>query len=218
LIEEVLRTASKIIVYNKIIKDRIVEYNNQVMIIPSGVDISKFHPPEHKREDNTILMAGRIRDPLKGFSTLRRAVEIIRNRGKNISVLVTGEYKSKDRYITSTGWLGREELPLLYQKATLCVVPSIWPEPFGIVAIESMACGCPVIASDTGGLKEMINDGADGILFQPGNADELAEKIQYLLDNRALRKKLGERAREKVCAQYDWDKIFKKYYTGIFEL
>lgn len=220
LVEEGLGSASKIIVYNKIIKERIAEYNNHIMIVPSGVDISKFFPPgpKQEREDNIILMAGRVRDPLKGLSTLRRAVEIIRDRGKDVSILVTGDQRFKDRYIISTGWLDREEIPSLYRKATICVVPSLWPEPFGIVAIEAMACGCPVIASDTGGLREIITNGVDGMLFQPGNANDLAQKIEYLLNNRALRKRIGEAARHKACADYDWDKILERYYMPIFQL
>lgn len=218
LVKDALRSASKIVVYNKIIKDRIAEYNNHIMIVPSGVDTSKFSPLEHETEDNIILMAGRVRDPLKGFSTLRRAVEIIRDRGKNVSILVTGSHRFKDRHIISTGWLARDKLPDLYRKAVLCVVPSIWPEPFGIVAIEAMACGRAVIASDTGGLREIIDDGIDGILFQSGNANDLAQKIEHLLDNRALRKKIGEAARHKACTSFSWDKILERYYIPLFQL
>ena len=218
LAEECLREAASIIVYNSMIKDRIAEYNNEIMIVPSGVDTSKFFPPEHEPDADIILMAGRVWDPLKGFSTLRKAVDIIRKKGRDVSILITGDRRFKDRYITSTGWLNREELSAIYQKATICVVPSLWPEPFGIVAIEAMACGRPVIASDTGGLREIIEDRVDGILFQPGNADDLAQKIEYLLDNNSLRKKIGERAREKVITNYNWDKIFEKYYTKIFQL
>jgi glycosyltransferase involved in cell wall biosynthesis len=218
LVEKGIRSASSIIVYNRIIKDRLAGYNNQITVVPSGVDTAKFFPPEQENDANIILMAGRISDPLKGFSTLRRAVEIIRNKGKDVSIMVTGDHKFKEKHIISTGWLTLDKLPALYQKAAICVVPSRWPEPFGIVAVEAMACGRPVIASNTGGLKGIIDGGMDGVLFQPGNADELARKIEYLLDNKNLRKRIGERAREKASTVYDWDKIFEKYYMRAFEL
>ena len=85
-------------------------------------------------------------------------------------------------YIEILKWINYKDLPSFYQDADICVIPSLWPEPFGITAIEAMACGKPVIASRIGGLKNIVDHGENGFLFKPGNCMELAEKIKSLPD------------------------------------
>lgn len=82
-----------------------------------------------------------------------------------------------------------------WRRSLLGVVPSIWPEPFGIVAIEAMACGRPVVASRTGGLPDVVVDGESGILVPPGDAEALATALQRLIDDRPLLERMGTAAR-----------------------
>jgi glycosyltransferase involved in cell wall biosynthesis len=83
----------------------------------------------------------------------------------------------------------------LYPTARLVVVPSLWPEPFGLVGPEAMAHGIPVVASRVGGIPEWLDDGEVGFLVEPGDVQGLADRINRLLFDRPLARRLGQRAR-----------------------
>lgn len=93
---------------------------------------------------------------------------------------------------------GVEAVHAFYRGARMVVVPSVWFETFGLVAAEAMATGIPVIASRIGALAELIEDGVDGLLFEPGDACDLAEKMNWLWDQPAVGREMGVRAREKA--------------------
>jgi glycosyltransferase involved in cell wall biosynthesis len=95
----------------------------------------------------------------------------------------------------------RENMPNYYQRATICVVPSLW-EGFGYVCAEAMACGLAVVASRTGGLAEIIEDGQSGLLVEPGNSDELAQAIRKLIQDPERRAQIGTAARQQVVEQF----------------
>jgi glycosyltransferase involved in cell wall biosynthesis len=97
--------------------------------------------------------------------------------------------------------LQRPELVEYYRRSTLAVVPSLW-ENFPYACMEAMSCGKPVIASRTGGISEMVEDGIDGILVSPGSVHELVQKAVALLSDEKLRLKLGSKARENVLAKF----------------
>src|SRR5207302_663265 len=95
----------------------------------------------------------------------------------------------------------RHDLPTWYARATACVVPSRW-EGFPFVALEAMSCGRPVVASAVGGLVELIQSGADGLLVPPGDSQKLADAITRLLADPDLARRLGTAARAKVEQRY----------------
>jgi len=218
LIKNGLKSARLIIVYNEFIKEIASRYNSNCVVIPSGVDINLFKPDKGRKAEDIpkILMSGRIDDPQKGFDTLLKACKKLYKKGKIFKLLLTTDKKFEEPFIESSGWLTPTKLPFLYQKADICVVPSIWQEPFGIVAIEAMACEKPVIVSRIGGLMSIVDDRVNGLLFSPGDADDLASKIESLLENEQLRSKMGTVAREKVEKEYNWDRIVEKYYLPMF--
>ena len=220
IIKEGLKSAGTIIVYNEFIKGIASKYNKNCMVIPSGVDTRLFEPCNNRMTSDipVILMSGRIDDPQKGFNVLLSACKKLHDKGRIFKLLVTTEKKFEEPFIESAGWLTPKELPKLYHKADICIVPSIWQEPFGIVAVEAMACGKPVIASKIGGLLSIVDDGVNGFLFSPGNHDELASKIELLLEKPDLRHRMGTSAREKAEREYNWDKIVEKYYFPIFNI
>lgn len=84
------------------------------------------------------------------------------------------------------------------RRSSLALIPSIWPEPFGIVAIEAMAMGCPVIASDIGGLRDLVVDGQTGVLTAPGDVEGLQRAMRALIDSPDLRQRMGEAGRRQV--------------------
>ena len=155
----------------------------------------------------------------KGVSILLEAFSKV---GGNAFLLIVGGGEWKARYqkqAASLGLGGRTvfagrlpftDLPQLYSSADLTVLPSLLLESFGIVLIEAMACGKPVIATDLPGVRSVVTDGSDGILVPPSDADALAEKIQRLLNDPGARREMGLRGRAKVETKYAWPKVIPK--------
>jgi glycogen synthase len=121
---------------------------------------------------------------------------------------------------TFLGWIGDDKLHSLYRISDLCVVPSIY-EPFGLVALEAMASGCPCIVADTGGLREVVPQGERvGLRFNGGDAEHLGVMIERLLVDGELRDRLVTEASEHVL-RFDWDDIAqrtRKMYRALGEL
>ena len=103
---------------------------------------------------------------------------------------------------TFLGWIGDDVLHSLYRIADLTVVPSIY-EPFGLVALEAMASGCPCIVADTGGLREVVPHEEAGLRFRSRDPDSLAEMVERVLTDPALRDRLVAEASEHVL-RFDW--------------
>jgi glycogen(starch) synthase len=114
-----------------------------------------------------------------------------------------------DAHGTFLGWIGDDVLHSLYRIADLCVVPSIY-EPFGLVALEAMASGCPCIVADTGGLREIVpEDERVGLRFNGGDAEHLAVMVERLLTDDALRERLVVEASEHVLS-FDWADVARQ--------
>jgi glycosyltransferase involved in cell wall biosynthesis len=163
-----------------------------------------------------ILMLGRVDDPAKGLGVLLRALEILRQKGVDPRLIVTGD----DRFgpgVDSGGWISYSDIPNLYQMASVVVVPSLWDEPFGLVAAEAAACGVPVVASRNGGLASIVKDGETGFLVTPGDEKELAARIELLLRDRQLRDRQGLAARAHAEEFFDWDRIVEDYHLPMID-
>jgi glycogen(starch) synthase len=106
------------------------------------------------------------------------------------------------RHGTFVGWIGDDVLHSLYRIADLCVVPSIY-EPFGLVALEAMASGCPCIVADTGGLREVVPDNDAGLRFRSRDPRALARMMQRVLTDDVLRDRLVAEASAHVL-RFDW--------------
>ncbi|MCX6387553.1 MAG: glycosyltransferase, partial [Solirubrobacterales bacterium] len=122
-----------------------------------------------------------------------------------------------DDHGTFLGWIGDDALHSLYRIADLTVVPSLY-EPFGLVALEAMASGCPTIVADTGGLREVVPEGDKvGLRFNGGDAEHLAIMIERLLTDDALRDRLVAEASEHVLS-FDWADVARStadVYTDV---
>ena len=97
------------------------------------------------------------------------------------------------------------ELVKVYQSADIFVNPVIWEEPFGLVNIEAMATGLPVISSKVGGITEIVVEGETGLLIPPNNIQALVEAIERLLDDEKLRVKMGKEGRRRVERFFTWE-------------
>jgi glycosyltransferase involved in cell wall biosynthesis len=187
------------------------------------------------KEDKIILFLGNLDRAhyfkgvdylLKAFSLLQKRLgieQIKKEQGGKIRLLIVGSgdllpvYKklASDLGIANkvifTGFIPNEELARHYNLADIFVLPSIdKSEAFGLVLLEAASSGKPVIASNLPGVRSVVKEGENGLLFQPKNEGDLASRISYLLSNEELRKKMGEAGRKMVEESYSWERIGKK--------
>ncbi len=219
---------------------------DRITVVPCGVDTQMFRPLDSSAskkhlslpDKKLILFVGRI-DPVKGIDTLLKAMVMVRQEmgsDYNAELLIVGGDKDSTDYsqdseisrlkrmtaelnlentVTFLGSQRQDRLPYYYSAAEVCVLPSRY-ESFGMVALEAMACGTPVIASQVGGLSSLIQDERCGFVVPEGNEKALAEKICLLLGNPSLRETMGWNARERSLL-YGWhaiaDRILEIYRT-----
>jgi len=215
-----LAAASTVIVYNEEARRRILPFNRDTRIIPSGVDTRRFAqiPPlaSVPKGDPVVLLApGRLDDPVKGGAVLLDACDRLWARRQDFRLLLTMRKPWPRPYAEGLGWLGANALLTAYARSHVVVAPAVWPEPFGIVAVEAMAAGRPVVASAVGGLASTVVDGQTGLLVPPGNAAALAATLERLLDDRALGAHLGACGRERARTWFDWDGIYDREYAKL---
>jgi len=199
---------------------------DKINIIPNGVDAEDFELDfddlEFRRNyaldnEKIVFFIGR-HVYEKGVQILIDAAPDIINSYKDIKFVIAGkgdmteELKEKVKYfglenkVLFTGYMDDETKKKMYKTADAAVFPSLY-EPFGIVALEAMAAGCPVVASDIGGLKEVIEHKTNGMKIITGSKDSLKENLLELLRREDLRKHLKEKGIETVLEKYSWDKI-----------
>ena len=210
------------IVSNEIQKSHIEKYVADVRILPGGVDAASFEasplPARGTGDKKVILMAGRVEDPMKGLTTLREAGSLLAEQRADFEIWATHtDHSLNGEWFRSVGWHNHEEVRALYRESDICVVPSLWEEPFGLVAVEAMACGRPVCASRVGGLQGIVSRGETGFLFERADGAELAEQLGKLLDDEGLRMEMGEKGRRRVEEEYDWERLLAKYYPDVFK-
>jgi glycosyltransferase involved in cell wall biosynthesis len=172
---------------------------NAVMI-PHGVEV----PPareEPRAEPPIALFAGRLA-PEKGVHVLAEAMEQV----EGVELQVAGDGPLRHLFPQAMGFVPHAELHELYRRAAMLVLPS-FGEGFGVVAMEAMSHGVPVIATTAGGLGWVIDDDVSGIVVQPGDVEGLRAAIERLRDDPALRARLGEGGRQRARERFGWDAI-----------
>lgn len=182
---------------------------NKIIVIPNLVKIPKVKAdPE---QGKYIAFAGRI-SPEKGIYTLLQCARIT-----GFPVRVAGDYSKMPDIINKAsanvsflGHLDRDQLNNFYRQAKFLVIPSILWESFGLVIIDAMSYGLPVVASRIAGPAEIVEDGVTGLLFRPGNPTDLAEKIRNLWTHPDLCRQMGQAGREKAIREYSEDVYYKR--------
>lgn len=220
---------------------------SKLVVIPPGVDVSHFYPiPSDeakmyvglKPEDRMVLFVGRI-EPLKGVDTLIQAMCCLQLKDKRRPVhlaIIGGDPSASREQMTAEmarlqklcdelamgqtvvflGMRDQDKLPYYYSAAEVLVMPSHY-ESFGMVALEAMACGTPVIASEVGGLAYLVRDGETGFTIPDQEPEKLCEKISWLLNDPELHESMSRRAVE-YAQDYAWEKIVKQIvetYQGL---
>jgi len=213
----------KIIVYNKTFQKELEQYKISSVVIPGGIEPEPFlqiplPKPKKDNEEKIILMSGRCDEPTKGMSILFEAGKRLREKRNDFKIYLTSfNISLYNEWFIPTGWLSHEQLLKMYAIADICVVPSLWEEPFGLVVLESMATGRTVCASNIGGLSEIIQHNSTGILFEPSNYIALAKELENLLNTSQTRITLGSNARNYVIQNHTWEKIVNNYYIPLIE-
>lgn len=191
----------------------------RVTRVPNGIDPALWDFPDSAPVDREPLVVswGRVQYE-KGFQVLARAMPVLRGRVPDVSCTIAGrgsylpelqsqiDVEGVSDLVDLPGYVPDAELRKLIRRAGCVVIPSLY-EPFGLVALEALAAGAPLIVARTGGLAEMIDGTEAGLTFEPGNPDDLASRIEEVLTDRDLAVSLTERAEELVRTTYAWDAI-----------
>jgi glycosyltransferase involved in cell wall biosynthesis len=206
-----------------------------IQVIPMGVDVEFFdrallqkkQPAPGVENDKIVLYAGRLID-VKGVEYLVKALPLVLERQANAKLLVVGSGPCKGDLVSLAERLhvqdkvmfrdavSQEELVRYYSMSDVFVLPSVITEGgetegLGLVLLEAMACGVPVIGSAIGGIPDIIKDGDTGLLAQQKDPGDLAEKICRVLAEKDFGYGLGKRGRDFVKERFSWPSIGKRY-------
>jgi len=222
--------ARRVITCSGYMRDQVTDIfelpGDKVDVVPNGValrdlDLTDEEVAAFRRQltpdgEALVLFAGRL-EYEKGVQTVLHSLETVQRTVGPVRLLIAGVGTYSDELratverlgladrVRFTGFLEDHDLRLHYAAADVAVAPSIY-EPFGLVAIEAMACGTPVVVGDTGGLKELV-DGGHGLTFPPQDEEQLAARLVEVLSDRRLAAELIERGRRRIAVRYDWTSV-----------
>jgi glycogen synthase len=200
----------------------------RISVIPNGIDPNELTPVDDldalrakfaAPEERLVLLVGRLVYE-KGFQLALEALPALIERVGNVRYIVAGSGTAEgelreqatqlglDEHGTFLGWIGDDVLHSLYRIADLTVVPSIY-EPFGLVALEAMASGCPCLVADTGGLREVVPHEDVGLRFRSRDPHSLGAMAERLLTDDELRDRLVAEASEHVLS-FDWADVARQ--------
>jgi len=201
----------------------------KLYLIPNGVDVERFNPSldgsiirkKHGIADKFIVFAIRHHVPKNGLKYLINAIPMVKEKIPNVVCVIGGDGPLRPYHelfakrlgvsdsVIFVGQIAQEELPSYYAACDVSVIPSV-VEAFGLVTIEAMSCGKPVIGSKVGGIPDVIEDGVNGFLVEPKDPGAIAEKIIMLAERRGVARKMGRECRRTVEAKFDIDKKIDK--------
>jgi glycosyltransferase involved in cell wall biosynthesis len=238
LIQFNLKKADFLTVTSRTLQEEIRRYTDkEVEIIAFGIDLERFRQPEAKCDSSAHrLVVGAIRWlwRIYGIDTLIRAFKLLRERepSRNLELLIVGDGPEMARLrrlceelnvqgaVRFAGYVPPEETWKYYHQISIFAALSR-VESFGVAVLEASACGRPIVASDIGGLREVVVPGVTGLLVPPDSPREAAEAIERLIENPSLRSELGRNGRKWVEEKYDWKKnvqqmvqVYKKALKG----
>lgn len=198
----------------------------KITVIPNGIDIGTFKPSSIKKSLSFRIVTTASADiPLKGLRHLILALPRVIRQFPLTSLTVIGKSPQKSNLnkliddldlqdkITFKSGISEEEIVKTYHDSDIAVIPSLY-EGFGFGAGEAMACGVPLISTDSGGLKQVIGDAA--LKIKPGSVNEIEDGILKLFTEEKIRQELAEKGRERMEELFDW-KIAASAYIEVFK-
>jgi glycosyltransferase involved in cell wall biosynthesis len=204
-------------------------YDRHYEIIPMGIDFKRFKPQppakylidKYNLQDFSILFVGRLAD-VKGVIYMCQALKLLGNDGYQFKALIVGDgplRQDLQQYVTKhnltskiifTGWVDQKNLKDYYNVADVFVGPSL-SEPQGLVFIEALASGVPVIASKVGGIVDIVDDEKNGFLVKPQSSRSIYKKLKLLIDDSSKLQQLKSHTRQNVEQRFAWQNVVKKY-------
>ena len=225
-----LRLASAVAVVSRCAADQLrADYGVDAQVLPPPVDLTRFRPiPRDRSLPPTLLMVGAMDERRKGARLLVRAFVELKRVTPELRLRLSGQISPhtaaelielvpaplrRDLELLGAGRV--EELPSLYAQAALTVLPSIW-EALGLVLVESLACGTPVVGARHGGIPEIVSSNDVGVLFEPGagrrEADNLDGLVAALREGLALSERSETSARCRRAAEpFGWSSLGPRY-------
>jgi glycosyltransferase involved in cell wall biosynthesis len=173
---------------------------------------------EVEERENTVLFFGRL-SRYKGIEALLEAEPLITREVPDARIVVAGRDYAEDRYGKMSGarknivfynrFIPNREVPRLFRESSLVVMPYVEASQSGVLGL-AYAFGKPVVATRVGSIPEVVEDGGTGLLVPPGDAGALASAVLRLLNDRDLRRRMGENAYAKACGELSWETIAKE--------
>lgn len=231
-----LRKADYILSTSHVMAKETQKYTDKhIYVTPFGVDINLFTPIQTPVKEEFVIGTVKTLRPKYGIDTLIKAAALVINDNPDIKIRVDiyGEGPQKEELmkladklniankVNFRGYVDNSLLPHIYSDFSVAVSLSrLNSESFGVVAVEAMACGCPVITSDADGFTEVVKDGITGFIVPKDSPEIAAQAIQKFIDNPSFRDSMGKAGRERVLDLYDWDKnvdtmmeVYSKNFT-----
>jgi glycosyltransferase involved in cell wall biosynthesis len=200
---------------------------DRIRLVFNGTDLRRFSPDENgdrrsPRFGPNMIFACRQLFPRKGIRFLIEAAAQLKPRFPDLQVVLAGDGFERPELVrladelglgsnvTFLGWVPNTELPPYYRAAAVSVIPSL-EEGFGIPAAEAMGCEVAVVASDAGGLPEVVEDGVTGLVVPRGDSTALAQAIGSLLADPVRRRTMGQAGRARALRLFDWDRSAEQF-------
>ncbi len=230
-----LSKCEKVIVLSKFTQDKLINKHSipkeKIYIIPGGVDLDRFRPSPNKINmrkklhipaDKFVLLTIRNLVSRMGLENLVKAMALLKNRINNIYLIIGGEGILKKKLqelikelnlessVNLCGFVSEDHLPLYYQMADFFILPTVALEGFGLITVEAMACGTPVLGTPVGGTREILGEFNSTFLFKDTSAESIAElildKYKYYKDKPDEYKQLSQECRSFVEKNYSWER------------
>lgn len=226
VLEQYFRKIDGLIAVSSVARDSVARYfpDGEYRIIPNGIDTNRFSPDvieidELKGYYPKILFVGRF-EPRKGLKYLLMAFPLVIKAFPEAKLIVVGEGFLEHYYrryieehikenVMFIGYVSPEDLPRYYASCDIYCTPATGAESFGIVLLEAMATGKPIVASDIPGYQTILADKEEGLFFKACDPESLAEKIICLLKNHEMMKEMKKAGRKKAL-KFDWQIVTKQ--------
>jgi len=240
MVRKVLAQADKVFAASRFVYQEAIHAGcdkERLVLLPNGVDLEEFNPNIdgsfiRKRfgiTNRPIIFTLRGHEAKNGIEYLIKAIPLVSRKVPDAVFIIGGDgplriYHERlvrklkiDKCCIFTGRVPQKELPFYYAACDIFAIPSL-VEAFGLVSIEAMACGKPVIGSNVGGIPDIVIDGYNGFLVRPKNPREIAERIIELMKNPELRIKMGMNGRKTVRQKFDLEKRIDRVLSVYHEL
>jgi glycosyltransferase involved in cell wall biosynthesis len=201
--------------------------DDHIRLVFNGTDLRRFSPGENGSGPDlqfgpNMIFACRQLFPRKGIRFLLEAAAQLKPKFPDLKVVLAGDGFERPELarlagdlgigsdVTFLGWVPNADLPPYYRAAAVSVIPSL-EEGFGIPAAEAMGCEVAVVASDAGGLPEVVEHGVTGLVVRRGDSGALAQAIGSLLADPARRRMMGQAGRQRALRLFDWDRTAEQF-------